>query len=209
MADARRALVPVAPASVAEQRSRVDDVASPDDVTAIHDSDRFEDGSGIGRAWDALSTVPDPEVPMVSVVELGIVRDVHVDGQGMVVLVNPTYSGCPATDVIASAIIDALAASGFAAPRVVSRLSPPWTTDWMAPEAKRKLAEFGIAPPGAAAPRIDVVGISPLRRENVAVPCPRCASTHTRLVSQFGSTACKAQYRCEACLEPFDYFKPH
>jgi ring-1,2-phenylacetyl-CoA epoxidase subunit PaaD len=165
--------------------------------------------SGVARAWDALASVPDPEIPMVSVVELGIVRDVRIDADGVVVVVTPTYSGCPATEVIAQSIVDALGAAGFASPRVGNRLSPPWTTDWMAPEGKRKLAAFGIAPPGAAAPRIDVAGISPLRRASVAVTCPRCASTRTRLVSQFGSTACKAHYRCDACLEPFDYFKPH
>ena len=161
------------------------------------------------RAWQALAEVPDPEIPMVSVVELGIVRDVEIDGGGVTVVVTPTYSGCPATDVIARTIVEAMTAAGFAAPRVVNRLSPPWTTDWMAPEGKRKLAAFGIAPPGTASPRIDVAGISPLRRADVAVACPRCASTRTRLVSQFGSTACKAHYRCDACLEPFDYFKPH
>ena len=91
----------------------------------------------------------------------------------------------------------------------VTQLAPPWSTDWIAPEAKPKLAAFGIAPPHLRAPRIDVTGISPLRRADVVVPCPRCASPRTRLVSQFGSTACKAQYRCEACREPFDYFKPH
>lgn len=165
--------------------------------------------SDLARAWDALASVPDPEIPMVSVVELGIVRDVAIDEGDVVVVVTPTYSGCPATEVIARSIADGLAAAGFASPRVENRLSPPWTTDWMAPEGKRKLAAFGIAPPGTAASRIDVAGISPLRRASVTVPCPRCASTRTRLVSQFGSTACKAHYRCDACLEPFDYFKPH
>ncbi|MEO5765701.1 MAG: 1,2-phenylacetyl-CoA epoxidase subunit PaaD [Casimicrobiaceae bacterium] len=163
----------------------------------------------VACAWSALADVPDPEIPMVSVVELGIVREVMRDAQGLAVVVTPTYSGCPATDVIAGSIVDALAAAGLDGARVVTRLSPPWTTDWMAPESRRKLAAFGIAPPGAAAPRIDVAGISPLRRARVAVPCPRCASSRTRLVSQFGSTACKAHYRCDACLEPFDYFKPH
>jgi len=165
--------------------------------------------SDVARAWEVLAAVPDPEIPMVSVVELGIVREVEGDAGGVTVVVTPTYSGCPATDVIASSIAEAMAAAGFPAPRLVQRLSPPWTTDWMAPEGKRKLAAFGIAPPGAASPRIDVAGISPLRRARVAVACPRCASTRTRLVSQFGSTACKAHYRCDACLEPFDYFKPH
>ncbi len=163
----------------------------------------------VARAWEALAVVPDPEIPMVSVVELGIVRDVEVDAAGVTITVTPTYSGCPATDVIASSIVEAMTAAGFPAPRLAQRLSPPWTTDWMAPEGKRKLKAFGIAPPGGASPRIDVAGISPLRRANAAVACPRCASTRTRLVSQFGSTACKAHYRCDACLEPFDYFKPH
>ncbi len=162
----------------------------------------------IERAWAALATVPDPEIPMVSVVELGIVRGVRLERGVVVVDVTPTYSGCPATDVIAHDIEAALAAADCPGARVVTRLAPPWTTDWIAPEGKRKLAAFGIAPPGGPAPRIDVTGISPLRRA-VAVACPRCASTRTRLVAQFGSTACKAQYRCEACLEPFDYFKPH
>ena len=91
----------------------------------------------------------------------------------------------------------------------MTTLSPPWTTDWMAPEGKRKLAAFGIAPPHVIGPRVDVAGISPLRRVGVVVPCPRCGSSSTTLLSQFGSTACKAQYRCDACREPFDYFKPH
>jgi len=176
---------------------------------AADEAQRIELTPDALRAWDVLAAVPDPEIPMLSVVELGIVRDVQVEADGVIVVVTPTYSGCPATDVIAQSIVEALAAAGFASPRVVNRLSPPWTTDWMAPEGKRKLTAFGIAPPGAAAPRIDVAGISPLRRASVAVPCPRCASTRTRLVSQFGSTACKAHYRCDACLEPFDYFKPH
>jgi len=162
----------------------------------------------IERAWAALATVPDPEIPMVSVVELGIVRGVRVEKGAVVVDVTPTYSGCPATDVIAHDIEVALAAADCPGARVVTRLSPAWTTDWMAPEGRRKLAAFGIAPPGGPAPRIDVTGISPLRRA-AAVECPRCGSPRTRLVAQFGSTACKAHYRCDACLEPFDYFKPH
>jgi ring-1,2-phenylacetyl-CoA epoxidase subunit PaaD len=164
--------------------------------------------NAIERAWNALATVPDPEIPMVSVVELGIVRGVRLEAGAVVVDVTPTYSGCPATDVIAQDIVAALAAAGCPGAHVVTALAPAWTTDWIAPEGKRKLAAFGIAPPGGPAPRIDVTGISPLRRA-VAVACPRCASTRTRLVAQFGSTACKAQYRCDACLEPFDYFKPH
>ncbi len=162
-----------------------------------------------GAIWKALSTVLDPEVPVISIVELGIVRDVQQhDGRVRVVL-TPTYSGCPATELIAALVRESMAAIGIHDVELVTQLAPPWTTDWIAPEAKPRLAAFGIAPPHLRAPRIDVTGISPLRRLDVVVPCPRCASPRTRLVSQFGSTACKAQYRCDACLEPFDYFKPH
>ena len=165
------------------------------------------DAETIGRAWQALADVPDPEIPIVSIVELGIVRAVRVEDGRPVIEVTPTYSGCPATETIMNDILDALAERGIANARIETRLAPAWTTDRIAPEAKRRLREFGIAPPHVVAPRIDVTGISPLRR-TVAVACPLCASTRTRLVSQFGSTACKAHYRCDKCLEPFDYFKP-
>jgi len=163
----------------------------------------------IAAVWNALSTVLDPEVPVISIVELGIVRDVLLDNGRARVVLTPTYSGCPATELIATLVRESLAAIGIDDVELVTQLAPPWTTDWIAPEAKPRLAAFGIAPPHLRAPRIDVSGISPLRRQDAVVPCPRCASPRTRLVSQFGSTACKAQYRCEACLEPFDYFKPH
>ncbi len=160
-------------------------------------------------AWRALGEVPDPEVPAISIVELGIVRDVAwVDGR-LRIDVTPTYSGCPATETIATMIRERLGEAGFADVDIAQRLSPPWSTDWLAPEAKAKLTAFGITPPQCGAIRIDVAGISPLRRARVAVPCPRCASANTTLLSQFGSTACKAQYRCSDCREPFDYFKPH
>lgn len=165
--------------------------------------------STVAVVWDALGTVPDPEVPAISIVELGIVRGVALRGGRVSIDVTPTYSGCPATEMIETMIRERLAAIGMPDVDIVRRLSPPWTTDWMAPEAKAKLTAFGIAPPHLVAGRVDVAGISPLRRADVVVPCPRCASPRTRLLSQFGSTACKAQYRCEACLEPFDYFKPH
>ena len=164
-------------------------------------------GDVIGRAWIALTAVPDPEIRIVSIVELGIVRAIRIQGESLVVEVTPTYSGCPATETITNDIRDALADCGIANVHVKTRLAPAWTTDRIAPEAKRRLREFGIAPPHVVAPRIDVTGISPLRRF-VAVACPRCGSMRTRLVSQFGSTACKAHYRCDECLEPFDYFKP-
>lgn len=172
--------------------------------------------------WEALAQVPDPEVPVVSIVELGIVRGVQWRGERLAVEVTPTYSGCPATDLINTMIRERLAAIGVVDVDLVQRLAPPWSTDWIAPEARERLRAFGIAPPhlvaggpAAAAPgsgrtaAIDVTGISPLRRARTPVPCPRCGSSATTLLSQFGSTACKAQYRCTDCLEPFDYFKPH
>ena len=164
---------------------------------------------GLDVIWDALGSVPDPEVPVVSIVELGIVRDVAWHHGRLRIAVTPTYSGCPATELIATMIREKLAAIGLADVDLVTQISPAWTTDWMAPAAKARLAAFGIAPPQGAAPRVDVTGISPLRRARVPVPCPRCGAHDTRLVAQFGSTACKAQYVCNACREPFDYFKPH
>lgn len=165
----------------------------------------------LAPVWRALASVPDPEIPVLSVVDLGIVRAVAREGDGVVVRVTPTYSGCPATDLIAGAIGDALAAIGVRS-RVEIVLAPSWTTDWMPADAKRRLREFGVAPPGSAVPgtaRVDVRGLSPLRHPGVVVPCPRCGSTLTTLVAQFGSTACKSLHRCGSCLEPFDYFKPH
>jgi ring-1,2-phenylacetyl-CoA epoxidase subunit PaaD len=171
----------------------------------------------LGAIWMALDAVPDPEVPVVSVIELGMVRAVEwsvTDPDTLIVRVTPTYSGCPATELIMDGIREALAALGVTRVRVETQLSPAWTTDWMSTEAKRKLRAYGIAPPSGNGPvatpgRIDVTGISPLRRATVMVSCPRCGSAQTELVSQFGSTACKAHYRCRDCLEPFDYFKPH
>jgi ring-1,2-phenylacetyl-CoA epoxidase subunit PaaD len=166
---------------------------------------------------EVVASVPDPEIPAVSVVELGILRGIDWDAHDpstLVVTVTPTYSGCPATELIAASIRKALAAAGVARVRIDTQLSPAWTTDWITGEGRRKMREFGIAPPDgsravAASAAIDVSGISPLRRASVAVACPRCDSRRTQLVSQFGSTACKAHYRCLDCLEPFDYFKPH
>jgi len=177
--------------------------------SAIEAAEAAEAAPTVDVAWDALAGVPDPEVPAISIVELGIVRDVSFAGGRLLVTVTPTYSGCPATELIAALIRERLAEAGFNAVDLVTKLSPPWTTDWIAPEGKRKLAAFGIAPPHVIGPRVDVAGISPLRRVGVVVACPRCGSQRTTLISQFGSTACKAQYRCDACREPFDYFKPH
>ena len=161
----------------------------------------------LDAVWGALRRVPDPELPVVSIVELGIVRAVERDGATLRVRVTPTYSGCPATEMIHDGIRVALRDLGAHNVAIDIALAPAWTTDWIAPEAKAKLREFGIAPPGAAGSRIDVAGISPLRKQS-EVPCPRCGSKATSLLAQFGSTACKALYRCDTCREPFDYFKP-
>ena len=171
----------------------------------------------LGSIWAALDAVPDPEIPVLSVLELGIVRAVEwcvTEPDTLIVRVTPTYSGCPATELIVSGIREALAALGIAHVRLEMQLAPAWTTDWMGPEARQKLRAYGIAPPTHGDPvvgvsRIDVTGISRTRRAPAVVSCPRCGSAQTELVAQFGSTACKAQYRCRDCLEPFDYFKPH
>jgi ring-1,2-phenylacetyl-CoA epoxidase subunit PaaD len=160
--------------------------------------------------WAALAVIPDPEIPVISLVELGIIRDVAWRGEQLVVTLTPTYSGCPATEVIAADVAAALADAGIVGARIETRLSPAWTTDWIAPAAKVRLAEYGIAPPRARA-AVQAIDIGSLRRREPVptVPCPRCGSTRTRELSRFGSTPCKAQHRCEDCLEPFDYFKPH
>ncbi len=169
----------------------------------------------IGAVWSALAEISDPEIPVVSVVDLGIVRGVAWDSADplrLVVRVTPTYSGCPATDLIIATIRATLGDLGVPAVHIEVALSPPWTTAFMTAEGQRQLRAYGIAPPGAALAgrpaRIDVTGIGPLRRASLTVPCPRCGALDTELVAQFGSTACKAQYRCLACLEPFDFFKP-
>jgi ring-1,2-phenylacetyl-CoA epoxidase subunit PaaD len=159
------------------------------------------------RAWAVLDTVPDPEVPVLSVRELGIVRDVIESDHGIEVVLTPTYSGCPATEVIAQSVRDALEADGFAPVKVSTRMAPAWTTDWISEDGRRKLREYGIAPPGP----VDSSAGTPVRfmpRRKVAVACPRCGSDHTERLSAFGSTACKALYRCLACREPFEHFKP-
>lgn len=168
--------------------------------------------SGIAAAiWRALGSVVDPELPFVSVVELGIVRAVERCADGWEVAITPTYSGCPATRVIEADIVAALRAAGHDRVRVVTRLAPPWTTDAIAPEARRRLREGGIAPPAPSTSAATIgIRVQPDRgAASAPVACPRCGSTRTLEVSRFGSTACKAQYRCTDCLEPFDYFKPH
>lgn len=165
--------------------------------------------------WNWLADVPDPEIPAISIVDLGIVRDLRWDDSQeparLVVTVTPTYSGCPATEVIASSIREALELHGIEQPILQTRLSPAWTTDWLTPTASVKLRNYGIAPPAEQATE-QVIDISRIMRRGMPGPkiaCPRCGSHNTELISQFGSTPCKALYRCKACLEPFDYFKVH
>jgi len=155
------------------------------------------------KAWDVLENVPDPEIPALSVVDLGIVREVveSDDGRGVTVTLTPTYSGCPATEVIAHDVRAALESS-YDAVEVVTRLSPAWTTDWMRDSAKDKLRGFGIAPPEGRTtlPLLDV---------GAPTACPHCGSFDVEELAGFGSTPCKALWRCLTCREPFDYFKRH
>lgn len=167
------------------------------------------DTAALAAIWRALGSVVDPEIPIVSIVELGIVRAVTRERDGWVVTVTPTYSGCPATRVIESDIRAATAAAVGEGVRIVTALAPAWTTDWIAPEARRKLQEAGIAPPHATGGERTQTQPVTLHRRRDAVRCPRCGSLRTAELARFGSTACKAQYRCTDCLEPFDYFKPH
>ncbi|MBW8318854.1 MAG: phenylacetate-CoA oxygenase subunit PaaJ [Arenimonas sp.] len=161
------------------------------------------------EVWRWLGEVPDPEIPVISLTDLGIIRDVAWDGDTLVVAVTPTYSGCPATTVINLDIEAALRARGIDKLRLERRLSPAWTSDWITAEGRDKLREYGIAPPidGTAADGRLMARAGRLAGSNLAVACPRCGSTRTEKVSQFGSTPCKASYRCSDCLEPFDYFK--
>ncbi len=162
---------------------------------------RAQQPDDLARAWCVLAEVMDPEVPVVSVVDLGIVRDLDWQAGHLHVVVTPTYSGCPATEVIEHDIAQALEQAGFAAPQLERRLNPAWTTDWISAAGRQRLREYGIAPPEGSHSKRSLLGEAP------QVCCPQCGSAHTELLSQFGSTACKALYRCRECLEPFDYFK--
>ncbi|HXF45798.1 MAG TPA: 1,2-phenylacetyl-CoA epoxidase subunit PaaD [Burkholderiaceae bacterium] len=155
-------------------------------------------------AWEALGRVPDPELPLVSITELGIVRDLEVRDDAVHVVVTPTYAACPATELIDREIERALAAAGAQAVRIERRLAPAWSTDWIAPAARARLKLAGIAPPG----RIEEAPVAFVPRAAARIACPRCNSTDTERLSEFGATACKALYRCRACREPFEYFKP-
>jgi len=154
------------------------------------------------EVWKLLGRVLDPEIPVLSIVDLGIVREVCQQADGRIrVAITPTYSGCPATEVIRTLVRAALDANGYADAILDEVLSPPWTSDWLTPEGREKLRSFGIAPPEGSVASARRLLPAP------AVSCPRCASRATVRVSEFGSTPCKAHYRCSACGEPFDYFK--
>jgi ring-1,2-phenylacetyl-CoA epoxidase subunit PaaD len=157
------------------------------------------------KIWSLLEEVNDPEVPVLSILDLGIVRDVKLEGNKATVIITPTYSGCPAMDAIRMSIRMVLLQQGYKTVDVQTVLSPAWTTDWMTEKGKNKLQAYGIAPP---TPVQQVCHPGLFHREE-AIACPRCLSHHTTLISEFGSTACKALYRCEDCKEPFDYFKCH
>jgi len=155
--------------------------------------------------WQVLATVTDPEVPVLTILDLGIVRDVKiVDGQ-VEIIITPTYTGCPAMDMISMNIRLALIEKGYSNIKITSVLSPAWTTDWMTEAGKQKLQEYGIAPPNAK----HAVCTPDSFQEEEAIQCPLCKSYNTKMVSQFGSTACKSLYQCNDCKEPFDYFKCH
>ena len=163
---------------------------------------------GTEEVWDWLSHVPDPEIPVISLTDLGIIRDVAWEGDTLVVTVTPTYSGCPATEVIEQNVLQALEAAGLGPVRASLQRAPAWSSDWISAEGRRKLREYGIAPPCTLAPGDPVPIRFTGRPRTEAVACPRCNSQDTERLSAFGSTACKALYRCLACREPFEYFKP-
>lgn len=152
--------------------------------------------------WKLMETVYDPEIPVLSVIDLGIVRDINIHEGEIQIIITPTYSGCPAMDVIAMNIRMALVKEGFTSIKISYQLSPAWTTDWMTEAGKQKLKSYGIAPPSAKTFDKNYL-------EHLVVECPLCRSKNTKLISQFGSTACKALYQCLDCQEPFDYFKCH
>jgi ring-1,2-phenylacetyl-CoA epoxidase subunit PaaD len=161
-----------------------------------------KENSTTDKVWALMEEVYDPEIPVLSVVDLGIARDIHLNNDAVEVIITPTYSGCPAMDLISTNIRLVLSENGFKKIKITHQLSPAWTTDWMTERGKVKLKTYGIAPP---------VGKSFDKHylEDLKVECPLCHSFNTKLISQFGSTSCKALYKCNDCLEPFDYFKCH
>ena len=165
-------------------------------TAALNDTDLRQ------RAWDVAATVVDPEIPVLTIADLGVLRDVRVSDGHVEVAITPTYSGCPAMNMIALEIELALEREGFLKPKILTVLSPAWTTDWMSENGRRKLLDYGIAPPLGSSSRRALFGVQ-------EVACPQCGSDDTELLSEFGSTSCKALWRCKACREPFDYFKCH
>jgi ring-1,2-phenylacetyl-CoA epoxidase subunit PaaD len=161
----------------------------------------------VRRAWDVLAGVLDPEVPALSLCDLGIVRDVREAGEALEVVLTPTYSGCPATEVIERSVREAVEGAGLGPVQLKLQRAPAWTTDWISAEGRRKLREYGIAPPGHLAADA-AVPIRLVPRRITPVACPRCGSTHTERLSAFGATACKSLHRCLDCREPFEHFKP-
>lgn len=154
--------------------------------------------------WKYLEEVPDPEIPVISVVDLGVIREIRIVGSdGVEVIITPTYTGCPAMHEISMGIRLKLMEKGFRNIDIREQLSPPWSTDWLSGEGRQKMQAYGIAPPEKQ------VVMDGLFADLDGITCPRCGSVHTRMISQFGSTACKAMYQCNDCLEPFDYFKCH
>ncbi|MEX2597358.1 MAG: 1,2-phenylacetyl-CoA epoxidase subunit PaaD [Salibacteraceae bacterium] len=156
----------------------------------------------ISKAWKVLSTVEDPEIPVISVVDLGIVRNVVEEGENLVVNITPTYSGCPATQVIEDSVKEALDLADLRPFQVNTVLSPAWSSAMISDEGRQKLKEYGIAPPAD-----ETTDKKALMGEDRQITCPNCGSNNTLMVSQFGSTPCKAHFKCKDCLEPFDYFK--
>jgi ring-1,2-phenylacetyl-CoA epoxidase subunit PaaD len=156
----------------------------------------------MASAWEVAASTPDPELPMVTVADLGILREVALEGDRVTATITPTYSGCPAVREITADLRHRLENAGYPVVEIRTRLNPPWTSDWITAEGRRKLAEAGIAPPGAAGGNTrTLLAIRP------AVACPRCGSLRTECTAEFGGTACKALYRCADCLEPFEYVK--
>jgi ring-1,2-phenylacetyl-CoA epoxidase subunit PaaD len=162
----------------------------------------LSDGELRERAWNAAAQVVDPEIPVLTIADLGVLRNVAASDGQVEVSITPTYSGCPAMNMIALEIELALEREGIRGPKIRTVLSPAWTTDWMSDDGRRKLREYGIAPPQKASGRRALFG-------EQQVACPQCGSSSTELLSEFGSTSCKALWRCRSCREPFDYFKCH
>lgn len=173
--------------------------------------------SGVARvaqAWAVLAQIPDPEVPAVTLCDLGMVRSVELVGEVLEVALTPTYSGCPATEMIEQSVLDGLGAAGLGRVQVRLQRAPAWTTDWITPEGRAKLRAYGIAPPGRLLPHEPITMRFVPRAQyqhghaQTGMACPRCGSAQTERLSAYGSTACKALYRCLSCREPFEYFKP-